>query len=230
MKNKIIYNFIFFSLAVFSFSACEEDLEIWDSSTLDYSGTFFWELYSEDMSTKYESYDHDNQILIYNTSDNVANNVWLEDTGFVFPLKSKFYLDGTAESFKSTSDSFDALPNNYVTVEDPDEALPATKPTGLNEEVTVDASYIRNTILEGKILKNAGTTVSGNPVDSLYVKIKLYSGTVTYESYLLAEELWEDPEVEQFEWKFKSAVYDNTLDETYIISGHRKTGFAEDDH
>lgn len=228
MKKNIIYVSLF--LLTIVLSSCEEDLEIWDSNTLEYSGTFFWELYNEDMTTKYVGYDHDIQLLIYNTSSNIKNEVWFEDTDHIFPLKSKFFLDGTAESFKSTSESFDDLPNNILTVEDKDLGLPGNKPTGLNQEVTEDRDYIRNTILEAKILKDAGTTISGNPVDSIYIKIKLYSGTVTYSSYSIPVELRTDPEVEEFGWKFSSATYDNSLDEIYVISGHRKTGFSEDDH
>ena len=225
MKKNIIYILLVF--ATFTFSSCDEDLEIWDSNTLDYSGTYFWELYNEDMSSLYVGYDHDVQLLIYNTADNNENEVWLEDTDHIFPLKSKFFFDGTAESFSSKSSDFADLTDNAAAIEG---ASPGTKPTGLNEESIEDTDYIRSTIMEGKILKNAGTTISGNPVDSIYVKIKLYSGTVKYTSYSVPVEKRADPEVEEFDWVYDSATYDNTLDEIYVISGHRKTGFSEDDH
>lgn len=223
MKKNILYiSLFFFTLTI---SSCKEDVEIWDSNTLGYSGTYFWELFSEDMADVYVGYDNAVQLMIYNTSANKENEVWIEDTDGVFPLKSKFTLDGTPESFKSISMNFADLENNLLAIE-----LPDDKPTGLSQEVTEERGYIRNVILEGKILRNAGTTTSGNPVDSLYIKIKLLSGTVKFTSKAVPVELRADPEVEQFEWKYSNATYDNTLDEIYVISGHRKTGFSEDDH
>jgi len=223
MKKNIIYiAILFFSFTIVS---CEEELEIFDSNTLSYSGTYFWQLLDETNTDVYVDYDHDVQLMIYNTSDNVANEVWIEDTDHVFPLKSKFFLSGTSESFQSSSTVFDDLPNNELAIEAPDE-----KPTGLSQVTTEFRYYVRNIIEEGKILPNAATTISGNPVDSIYVKIKLLSGDVSFTSYSVPVEEREDPEVEQFDWEFSSATYDNTSDEIYVISGHRKTGFSEDDH
>lgn len=223
MKKIIAYiSIIFFSFGLIS---CEEDVEIFDTNTLSYSGAYFWQLLDETNTDVYIDYDHSIQLLIYNTSDNKDNEVWIEDTDHIFPLKSKFFLSGDSSSFQSSSMDFDALPNNILAIE-----APSVKPTGLGENTTEDREYIRNVIEEGKILKNAATTVSGNPVDSLYIKIKLMSGTVSFSSYSVPVESRDDPEVEQFDWEYQSATYDNTLDETYVISGHRKTGFSEDDH
>ncbi|MBU2949496.1 hypothetical protein KO493_02160 [Tamlana agarivorans] len=223
MKKNIIYMLLV--LVSVSFTSCDEELEIWDSNTLDYSGTYFYELYNEDMTAKYIEYSHSNQILIYNTANNNSNEFWLEDHGTVFPIKSKFFVDGSTQDFNSASFDFTDLTNNISTV-----ISGSAKPTGLNQEVIEPTGYIRSAILEGKILKNEGTTVSGNPVDSIYVKIALYSGQVKYTSYEVAVADRVDPEVEEFAWEYDSAIYDSSLDETYVISGHRKTGFAEDDH
>jgi len=223
MKKISIYiTLILFTLTIHS---CKEDVEIWDSNTLDYSGTFFWKLLSEDMTSTYQGYDHDVQLMIYNTSDNTEGNVWIEDTDGIFPLKSKFSLEGSATAFNSKSLDFADLDNDVNAIE-----APATKPTGLNQNVTEDRDYIRNVILEGKILANAATTTSGNPVDSIYIKIKLLSGAVKFNSFSVPVAQRADPDVEEFDWLYDSATYDNARDETYVISGHRKTGFSEDDH
>ena len=238
MKKNIIY--ISLLIIAFTMSSCNEDVEVWDSETLDYSGSFFWELYDEDMTTKYVAYDHDVKLWIYNTAENVPNKVWIEDTDHVFPLKSKFSFTGTSESFMSDETEFDNLENDIIAIDTPiteganqEEDInsnPVEKPDGLGEEVIIERSYIRNLILDGKILPKAGTTVSGNPVDSIYIKIKLLSGTVKFTSYEVPEALRADPEKVEYDWEYSSATYDNTLDEIYVISGHRKTGFAEDDH
>ncbi|MDO6803701.1 lipid-binding protein [Wenyingzhuangia sp. 1_MG-2023] len=228
--NKYIKSIGLLSItALMSLTSCSEDVDVWDSETLDYSGTYFWELYNEDMSAKYIAYDHNIQLLIYNTAANQENTVWLEDTDHIFPLKSKFSFSGNSESFASTTDVFDELDVNTSALED---ASPETAPTGTGETTTVDVDYIKSTILEGKILPDAATTVSGNPVDSIYVKIKLLSGTATFTSYEVDESLRANPEVAEFAWQYQSATYDPTVleDETYVLSGHRKTGFAEDDH
>lgn len=226
-KIKLNYKTLFglFIATSLLLTSCDEDVEVWDSETLDYSGTFFWELYNEDMTAKFIEYDHAIQLLIYNTADNVDNQVWMEDTDHVFPFKSKFTFTGNSESFASTTESFDDLENNTLAIEEP-----STAPTGTGESITEARDYIKTTVLEGKILPNAATTTSGNPVDSIYVKIKLLSGTVSFTSFEIDESLRADPEVVEYGWKYSSAAYDNTLDETYVISGHRKTGFAEDDH
>lgn len=216
---------LFTMATIMSLTSCSEDVEVWDSETLEYSGTYFFELYDEDMTTQYTSYDHSVQLMIYNTADNIENTVWLDDAQSMFPLKSKFLFTGTSESFMSENTAFDDLDNDVLAI-----AAPGSKPTGLGEEITEERYYIRNLVLDGKILPNAGTTVSGNPVDSIYIKIKLLSGNVKFTSYEVDESLRANPEVAEYDWEYDSATYDDTLDETYVISGHRKTGFAEDDH
>jgi hypothetical protein len=162
MKKNIIYiALLFFSFTIIS---CEEELEIFDSNTLSYSGTYFWQLWDETYTDLYLGYDHAQQLMIYNTSDNLANEIWLEDVNEDLPLKSKFFLSGTAESFQSSSMDFADLENNIHAI-----SAPSAKPTGLGESVTVDREYIRNAIIEGKILKDIATTTSGNPVDSIYI-------------------------------------------------------------
>lgn len=200
MKKNIIY----LALVLFSFtiSSCQEDVEVWDSNTLSYSGTYFWELLSEDMADTYLPYDYkDQKLLIYNTSENIQNEIWIEDTQNIFPLKSKFSLEGTSTSFMSKSMDFAELTNNVVPIESLIEGtttVPAlVKPTALNQEKVVDVDYIRAAILDGKILPKAGTTASGHAVDSIYIKIKLYSGTVKYTSYSVPLALRADPEVEE---------------------------------
>ena len=224
MKKNIIYiAILFFSFTVVS---CEEELEIFDSNTLSYSGTYFYELWDETHTNLQWGYSHAQSMMIYNTSDNVVNEIWYEnfDAGGLH-IKSKFFLSGTSESFQSSSMDFDDLTNNLPAIE-----APSVKPTALGETVSVAREYIRSAIEDGNITKDGETTVSGNPVDGIYLKFKLLSGTVNFISYSVPVEERDDPEVEQFDWEYESATYDNTLDESYVFAGHRKTGFAEDDH
>ncbi len=211
------------ALLIFSFSSCQEDLEIWDSETLEYSGRFIVDLLSEDMN---DVYVRGEEIMIYNTSDNIENEVWIDDHGNIFPLKSKFIFSGNSSSFKSNVDDFAQLTyNNIMSTED----VPSPAPTAAGQTTTVDEQwYVKAAILEGKILPKAATTVGGNEVDSLYMKVKLYSGVATFKSYEIPESMRQDPEKAEFKWKFESATHDATLDETYVLSGHRYSGMPED--
>lgn len=216
--------FILISLFALNFTACKEELEIWDSETVEYSGRYVFKLLDEEMTSTlidYGSYE----IRIYNTSDNLPNIVWIEDGEAVFPLKSKFTLTGDASSFKSASEDFAQLDNNIVSTEE----QPKPAPTAAGQTIDVEEKeYIRASILEGKILPDAATSPGGNKTDSLYIKIKLYSGTATYTSYEVPVVLRKDPEKAEFAWKFQSATHNPDLDEVYVIGGYRYTGFPED--
>jgi len=212
-------------MGALSLFSCQEELEIWDSETLEYSGRFIFELRDETGANTLIGYDDDRQIYFYNTSSNTPNEVWVEDIAHVFPFKVKQRLTGDASAFASTSALFNDLENNLLAIE-----LPTTKPTAAGVDEVADRDYIRVAIEEGKILKGAATTAGGNTADSLYMKVRLYSGTVTFTSYTKPQETWANPNVAEYAWEFKSVAYDNTLDEVYVIAGHRYTGFGEDEH
>ncbi|MBN1988538.1 MAG: hypothetical protein JW783_04015 [Bacteroidales bacterium] len=222
MKKILLY--IALAIGATSLISCQEELEIWDSAVLDYSGRFLFELQDETGTATLVGFDDAQQIYIYSTASNVANEVWIEDVDHLFPFKCKQRLTGNANSFASASLDFNNLENNLLAIEPPT----TSKPLGLGETVIVDRDYIRVAIEEAKILKGAATTVGGNVADSLYMKVRLYCGSVTFASYKLPQSLWADPEVEEFGWELESVTYDNTLDESYVIAGHRYTGFPED--
>lgn len=71
--KKIVFLFSVISL-LFTFSSCQEGLDNWNSETYEYSGRFVFKLMSEDMSVTYVDYP-DSEIQLYNTAENVVNNV-----------------------------------------------------------------------------------------------------------------------------------------------------------
>ncbi|MBF6596656.1 MAG: hypothetical protein ITF98_00305 [Fermentimonas sp.] len=221
--KKIVFLFSVISL-LFTFSSCQEGLDNWNSETYEYSGRFVFKLMSEDMSVTYVDYP-DSEIQLYNTAENVVNNVWIDDHGGVFPLKSKFEFSGDASAFKSVTEDFEQLPENLLSTED----VPSEAPTAVGQTFTEEEQwYIKATILEGKILPDAATSIGGNMADSLYLKIRLYSGAATFTSYEISEALRADPNVPEFEWRFTSAVPNPEMEETYVIGGYRYTGMPED--
>ncbi len=222
MKKKLCFLSVFTLLTL---TSCFEELDNWDSETFEYSGRYVFKLMSEDMKDTYVDYDGRYEIQIYNTADNIPNVVWIDDHGDVFPLKSKFELSGNATSFKSVTEDFTKLSNNIYSTDE----LPTPAPIAAGQTVTEDEKwYIRASVLEGKIIPGAATSIGGNVSDSLYIKIRLYSGTATYESYEIDESLRQDPKVPEFKWRFKSATHDPDLDEVYVIGGYRYTGMPED--
>ena len=206
------------------FTSCQEELDNWYSETFEYSGRFVFKLMSEDMSDTYIDYEG-YEIQIYNTAENIQNNVWIDDHGLIFHLKSKFVFTGNASSFKSVTEDFAQLPENIHSTED----VPSVVPTAAGQTYTEEEQwYIKAAILEGKILPKAATTPGGNQADSIYMKIRLYSGAATFTSYEVPVALRADPEVPEYAWKFTSAVPNPEMEETYVIGGYRYTGMPED--
>ena len=223
MKKVILYLPALFLITFFT--ACNEDLEIWDSETLEYSGRYLVNVQDDagvDTDITHREFN------VYNTSANVANEFWLnlthDDADFI-DVKFKAMVNGTSEAFSSKSMDFASVAENITAI-----TKPSTPPTGLGEVLVEDQAYIKAGVVEGKILPLAATTIGGNQADSVYVKVLFYSGSVSFESYELPVALREDPEVEEYAWRQGTLTHDATLDETFIFAGHRYTGMPEDDY
>lgn len=206
-------------------TACDDtELEDWDSAVLDYSGTYLYQVSTLD-GTLAVDYDSENKLEFYNTSADVANELWIDDHDKVFELRSKFFFNGDASSFASKSIAFDDLTNNEKAI-----VVPEDKPLKL-DTITVEArDYVRAAIVEGKIIKDGATTLGKNITDSLYISIVLYSGNVTFKSEEVPVEYRSNPDKEEFKWVLDVVAHDAAKDESYIVAGHRYTGFTEDDY
>ncbi|RZT96959.1 lipid-binding putative hydrolase [Ancylomarina subtilis] len=215
--KKLLYILV---VGLIGLTACNDDIEIWDSAVLDYSGTYVVDLTDVDGNV------HHDMIEIYNTAANVENEVIIDDHNGTIELRSKFSLDGDFSNFKSKSIDFADLALNENAIAD---AKPETAPTGLDQTASPETWYIKAAITEGKILPKGMTTEAGNVADSIYMKVVLYSGTVNFKSASVPTEYRANPDVEEFEWVFVDVAHDATKDETVVISGNRYTGFPEDD-
>lgn len=227
--RKISLKLIMVFASILVFGSCQQDVEVWDSETLDYSGRYIVKLANEDMSTIYHDYDG-SELRIYNTSSNLANQIWMEDLSKLIPLKCKFEFQGTPASFVSTNTEFDKLTNNLNSISLPQAKENVSEPTAEGQTAEVDRDYLRATVIEGKIIPKAVTTKGGNIADSLYLKVKLYSGKAIFKSIRKAEKEWKDPTKPEFTWVFSSVTYDATKDEVLVIGGYSYTGFEEDDY
>lgn len=219
MKKKNIFIGALFTFALF-FTSCQKDVEVWDSATLDYSGRYVVKVMSEDMSETYADYDG-TELSIYNTAANTVNEMWMENGWPTF--KSKFFFTGNPTSFKSTDTEFDKLTDNLQAIKLP--TAPATAAGQTREE---KRSNLRALIVDGKILPKAATTKGGNKADSLYLKVKLYSGTATFKTQETPKAGWKDPAKPEYKWVLLSVAHDATQDDVIVIGGYMYTGFPED--
>jgi len=223
MKNIFLYLFgAFISLSLVS---CDDtELENWDSAVLDYSGTYLYQVSDLDGNLVVD-YNNENKFEFYNTSADVANELWIDDHDKVFELRSKFSLDGEPTAFKSKSIAFADLTNNEKAV-----IIPESKPTALGETIVDFRWYVRSAIVEGKIITDGATTLGNNTTDSLYMSMVFYSGDVSFKSEVVPVEYRSNPDKEEFKWVLDVVAHDATNDEAYLVSGHRYSGFTEDDY
>jgi len=227
MKNIINKLFLVATVMIvgLSFTSCDDEIEIWDSATLDYSGTYVCEVQLED-GTVISGYNDSRKIDLYNTDANVADQLWMTDHGKYLEITSKLFLTGDPSSFASKSLNYDDLELNHAMVK-----VPSTKPTAAGETTVKNIWGAKTALVEGKILPKGMTTAAGNVADSIFMKFVFMYGDVTFKSQEVPEAYRANPDVAEFEWIFDSSVYDATsTDETYVYSGYRYTGFSEDSH
>lgn len=223
MKNIFLY--LIGACISLSLVSCDDtELEDWDSAVLEYSGTYLYQVSDLDGNLLVD-YNNEHKLEFYNTSADVANELWIDDHDKVFELRSKFFFNGDPSSFTSKSVAFADLTNNENAI-----VIPDSKPTAIDETVVEARDYIRAAIVEGKIIKDGATTLGKNITDSLYVSIVLYSGSVTFKSEAVPVAYRANPDKEEFQWVFDTVAHDATKDEAYIIAGHRYSGFTEDDY
>lgn len=218
-KISTIFGILLACLA--TFTSCEQEPDNWDSAVLDYSGRYVIRVFDETGETQYTDYDG-TEIHIYNTAANKANEVWIDDYNAVLGVKSKFFLNGTPDSFKSIDATYDDLTySEYIS------GVSGT-PTkaGLTDQ---EISVYKAILLEGKITPNSFTTKGGNTTDGIFMKMQLYYGVTSFESYELPAESWADPNTPEFAWKQVGMERYPDYDEVVTIEGYRYTGFNEDE-
>ncbi len=199
-------------------SCSEEKLEGWSPESKDYSGKFIF----TELNDKNEPQDNHETLFISSTASNKKDEI-LIDIDKV--LRSKFKITGEVSDFKSVSDDFSKLTENVLVLE----TKPENAPTGLNQTASVpDVPNVKVSLVEGKILKNLATSVGGNKVDSVYLKLNFYKGKLNFKSYLKPKSKETDPDV--FDWKFESSeAISGAKTETLILGGYRYTGLPEDE-
>lgn len=220
------------------FLSCEKD-EIGGSATQKMAGEWYVmaSLLDDGGNVLYESSLF--LMATYNSAANVADEIWIDDSEEFLSMKCKFKFTGNASSFTTDkSEVENEYVNLYIYSELADDYAPFTSSyAGYFPEITAAGQladgiqeYTHVILEEGKITPNGATTAGGHIVDGISLKIACTTDYVTFVSYELDEEDWEDPLVPEYAWMYQagSNIRTTDMDQSWVIEGHRYTGFAED--
>ncbi len=199
--------------------ACQEDFKPGKTAAAKFAGEWFYEVQNENGQVIRE-YDYESRVLrTYNSASNKANHFWIDDQGDSFPVKALVEVKGEKASFVTTG---------YAV----NEAL--VDPDSVPDKANVSFSKASNRglveIQEGKILYGAARVWKDKeqaPADSIYLKLVFTRCTLNYTS---RENVKYDalgkPVDTTFIFEPDDDFYevDNQV-YTFIISGHRQTGW-----
>ena len=238
---KKIFYLIGLVFTVICFSSCQEELENWYSETASYDGRFV-------VSTTCDEYSSDNtaiadglELMLYNSAKNEINDIWLDTEVAGLPIKGNFEVTGNSSEFKADEIAKNVSSNTFYMFTPTGSLASFTQAnaTGYygapkSAGILIDGVqlYSRISLLEGKIIPKAATSIGGNTADSVYVKTIIHSDYVNIESYQTPATDWKVPGVAEFAWRVKSGS--NTpapgedWDEHWTLSGYRYTGMPED--
>lgn len=239
--KKLIY-LLSISSVMMLFTSCFEKLDNWYSETAAYDGRFVVAKTCEEYPEYNTVIEDGDEIMIYNSAANVANEIIIDTHLDDFPVKGKFKVEGNPAEFKagqsvaniSRSAEFSHFDDDMymVNAEGAPTAYPSAlgTPDGLGEAYDAIQIYSKLSLEKGKITPQGAKTIGGNTSDGVYLEVTLYSEFLVIESYELPKEKWTDPAVPEYSWRVKEGSRRNAdeWDEHWTLEGYRYTGFPED--
>ena len=216
--------------------SCYGELDNWYSGTSKFDGRFVVSSSCQEYPSKGAIIEDGNEIYIYNTAANVANEIWLDDVSGKFPLKSKLNLNGTSENFSGTA-TVDNIKSKFFIYNGSEDIefssvnkgdFPVATASG--QQCDGYQEYVRMTLDEGQIRLNGTTTPGGNKVDGIQLKITLHTDNVKFISVLTPADEWEDSSVPEYAWTVQAGSNspNPAKVEHWTLSGYRYTGYPED--
>jgi len=169
--KKLIYSLAVLFVLLISCDV-KEDYEQINSKAVEYAGQWYFTVTSSDGATVYKIYDN-TTLITYNTSDDLATEIWIDDQSGFFPSKFKAVLNGNLEMFSAARSE-----NEYF---DSDTVEPA-EATSIGLVSTVIQPFNAFEVVSGSILKDVATTKTGNIVDSIFLSIYAYQDIYTFNS------------------------------------------------
>lgn len=209
-----------FAVLVVGFFSCEDDFVPEDTAAAEFAGDWFYQVQDETGAVFLDYQYHDDVLMTYNTAENLANEVWIDDQGLYLYFKSKFTLTGDPSNFASQG-----LAINHLEFYTPN---PATE-AGVLDTVEIDYGIVGLT--DGKIIKDAATVWQDRELataDSIYFKTEFYTANFYFTSVLDSTYTNEEgEEISVFSWQENDPLWeiDEETREVYVVSGHRKTGW-----
>ena len=205
MKN-LINKIIGLSLLLVLF-ACQEDPDIWDSSTVAFDGN--WYVRYDHAQYGEDPFDYGfTPVYTYNTADNNGQEIWITDEGNFWDYKVQIPVNQGNITFGSDQEL-----NNITTKYATDTILAADgepeyliDPDTIRTEGAADSlilyRYHQTKLMNGQIFPNSVSLPSGAIADSIYFEI----------------------------WFEDLEDATNIENDKLIVSGYRQTGFSEDEH
>lgn len=230
--------YIGISFIVLLFTSCMEEIDNWYTNTATFDGRFVVAATCEEYSSDNTAIEDGEELMIYNSAANVADEIIVDTHVAGLPVKGKFKVTGDALEFKGTatvenlSRSAELSDDDYLLIYNGNYYKPSAlgDPEGAGEEYEGLHLYCRMSLELGKIISKAATTIGGNVSDSVYVKTTMYVDQLTIESYQTDQNDWSDPNVPEYAWRVKAGSRANAdgMEEHWTFGGYRYTGFPED--
>ena len=228
------------SLIMVSFTSCFKEIDNWYTETAGYDGRY-------SVAVSCEEYDDDNltiedgeQLMIFNSAANVADEIIISTHLAEEPISGKFYISGSPASFKGNGISVNLAFGTALTTGNmyyaftatgglavPPAANTATSAGLIREGIQI---YSRVSLDDGKITPDGKTTIGGNISDGVFMKVTLYSDYLVYETYQTPQADWAKPDVPEFAWRIQAGSRENAegWEEHWTLEGYRYTGYPED--
>ena len=210
-----------FLLAVLG--GCQEEFDPGSTEAVQFAGEWFYQVQLND-GTVLSDYDyHGDPVLTYNTSDNLPDEIWIDDQD-TWPLymKAKAKVDGESSSFTGTGVSPNEIAIAYYGIPEAPEA------DGVAVTDTMDYDYAAIELLEGEILEDAAKVWQDKeqaPADSIRIRVVGHAAVFHYTSKAINfsnEDTTYTYYILERDTDFLELLF--PLD-TIIYSGHKQTGW-----
>jgi hypothetical protein len=240
IMRKLIY-ILFVVSTMAGLTSCFEKLDNWYSATKDYDGRFVVsKTCDSDTTYNQTTLDAREELMLYNSAANTADEIILDVHVAGLPIKGKFKVTGTPADFKAgaevvnVSSEKDITDNDMFLVDSDGDPVAYTSDLGVPEssgdEYPAIQFYTRLSLQQANISALGATTPGGNKSDSVYVKIFLYSDFLIIESYETPASGWAVPNEPEYAWRIKAGSRQNAdgKEEEWTLEGYRYTGYPED--
>ena len=220
---KTIYKGLIAILLLAVLGGCQEEFDPGSTEAVQFAGEWFYEVQLTDGTVLAEYDYHGDPLLTYNTSDNLPDEIWIDDQDNPpFYMKAKAKINGESSSFTGTGISPNEIAIDYYGIPDAPEA------DGVAVTDTMDYDYAAIELIEGEILEGAAKVWQDKeqaPADSIRIKVVGHAAVFHYTS--------KEINYSNADTSYTYYILERDTDflevlgplDTIIYSGHRQTGW-----